>query len=492
MKKIGYHKSIFRHMVIDDRDKMLEDIVMKNIGFLIKEYDFDEKEIKESENPSKDVMKFFRKKSVGTNNFEKEKEIVEKFLLSKEEIYESVVLDIHNTYNQFLEHYFTIRNIKMISLHNPTYKRFSELKSIEEKSVLLREYLSTNLSKENDDRKITEIENSDDKYLSFSSSQNQVSVLHRIGIFTDPVSKENNSVFVKYIVDFENGFLEFHWNSSNIKNLLKFNRENNHQIENVDELIERMILNLNSWFDDDFSDNTILNVNPNDGKDIKGFHAENISQAYMKSPLEAALYNIFIKDHERIVKRIEQLKDFEFSSLEIFMNKFFDSNSLIENKDNVRIDALNSIGQTKNVLYFSAVPLLELDNLSSYIYSFTLRDIINYTSSKTKNDRKKPIYTNEPYWNLMSIIKRVKLITELSMHFELKAKDIETTYIQKFTISIRNNLIVFDFLQKNSNKDRQSRKYISNSRRAIYGEFKKRIRQFIDNESKLVNALSSD
>lgn len=491
----NYSQSIFRHIPATDRSEIFKRIIKSNLNFYQTKYPIKELEDISNTELAGQFLKFFYA-SVGKDGgtLDKEKRLVHKFFFSFPEIRDKAVTEINTSFSFYLEHYFSVRVIKILN-KNILFTTDQQIKDDIQRKDLIKKY---KLIIENNtdlcpyiNRKITEVKNFDDKFISFEFFDNSIEILERITVLKDPKTKKENSIFVKYIIDFKRGFLEFQWNKSSIKNLTQHNRSVNPEgVINDFKLIDYLQNNLEKWFKLSFSDETIFSSKEANSQtnDLSNFRAKNIVDAVKKSPLEAILFHLFIEDHNNVLTKIKAESDskLNFSELKKQLIDFFGPQ-----QDFQEAEIEESVQFIENLNLSKKATSIDFLASNSYIYSFTLRDIVNYTSSRTKNDKKEPIYVNEPYWYLLNIVKRVKLITELSFHFEMIGI-LKQRSMQKFTISAKNNILFFDYLQKKHISDEDTKaRYISKSRRDISEHFKDRINEFINEQSGISERISS-
>lgn len=209
----NYSQSIFRHIPAIDRNEIFKRIIKSNLNFYQRKYPIKESEDITDTEMAGQFLKFFYA-SVGKDGgtLDKEKRLVNKFFFSFPEIRDKAVSEINNSFSFYLEHYFSVRVIKILN-KNTLFTTDQQIKDNTQRKDLVEKYkeIIENNTELNlyINRQITEVKNFDDKFISFEFFDNSIEILERITVLKDPKTKKENSIFVKYIIDFKRGFLEF-------------------------------------------------------------------------------------------------------------------------------------------------------------------------------------------------------------------------------------------------------------------------------------------
>lgn len=459
-----YPTTILRHIPLSFQKKMLIRIIDENLDYFLTLFNITDLK-KNKQKPYKDselIFEYFFSKTSGRLTIDRYSQLFREQLCSQESILNNVITSLNTQFVDLIDYHFNYRTLDLLALE-VNRENESQL------SALLHQHVIENY-RELIDCSLTYIESKEQIFTSFILDEGKIIILERIGYY-----RLENEIFssfmVKYTIDLKSGFLEYHWNKTAAQKFYKNMIPQQNVIKKEDDLLRYMKNRIITWFSGAVQTQSLeTNAAP---PELGDHHS--IESAFNNFPFEACLYKLFMDDHDILMNTIIQNNNLD---IELLSGDSELSNHLETKYD---FDSQNSSKAHSliNAIYFRALAN-EIDflELNQYIYSFTLRDIVNVTSSKTRHNRREPVYHTEPYWYLLDMIKRLKVITEISFHYELYDVQTHIRYQQKFTLKLRKNKLTFEFLQSNS-EDESNLFYISKSRRRIYEHFKRRISNFI-------------
>ncbi|WP_214758489.1 MULTISPECIES: hypothetical protein [unclassified Exiguobacterium] len=463
-----YPITILRHIPLHKQEEILIGMIENNLDYFIQLTDDVNltKHKKKTYQVSELIFKYLlAQTSSESQTIKRYSQLFREQLCPHTAILDSILKTLDEKFIEFIDYHFNYRTLSILEMDID----YGNLEHINQICEVMQEHIHEKYP-EFVNRSLTTIESKEYSYLSFVFSNHKITIIERIGYYRLGGSEREqfSSFLVKYVIDLQNGFLEYHWNKTATQNFYKNKIPQDIMLNNEDELTGYMQSKINEWFDDGITTSKSV---PDIISPLEDHHSA--QSAFQTSPLEASLYHLFIEDHENLLQQINEV----FPSNTV-LSKNPELNSYLQNNYDLSGDSLEkAISLLNGIRLRDLVKEIDSLQLSQYIYSFALRDIVNVTSSRTRHSRREPVYHTEPYWYLLEMIKRLKVVSEISFHYEIDEHE-DIRYQQKFTVKVRRDKLTFEFLQSSSENDANIN-YLAESRRSIYEHIKNRIREFI-------------
>lgn len=498
--KVNINNAVLNLIQIDSLEEIIEGMVNEKADFFEKKYKQKIEEVRKTRfvkrgNVGAEVLFILKKKhKVEGKTVGMYRNILIKELFIEGEQF---IEYFQEKFLMVLNYHFNVRRVYGITLESSVeeikYEAIEKFTGI--KPVLFKNTLIGSIDLNNND------------YIAIYNSENEVKIVEKLGITSVHNKGSEKAVFVQYVIDTKNDFFEISYNDSVISDFCKQEKhEKIISIQSNDEVsIEKKfateataLMNLYNRVKNIMKDVVLIhsiskglsssqvnqmvssikeneNVSDNDIEII----ANSEQEAFNKSPFEAAMYQYFKEDREKLLKQVleeETLNDNE-KFKEILAKDFpeIDSSNLI-----------TSVKFLKNMIAFSKLKQNKhvVNNFEDFIFYFTVRDFA-VTKSTTKNNERKPVYTSDFYWHLQEVIDSIKLLTELGLRKSVEIYDKKIS--QEVKISHYNdhlNFVYFQFAKKNSTASKEKNILkLAESRFLIHELIKTKFREIVSRES---------